>query len=90
MTMPAKRRQAKGRLLYSDTIERLLAGEPIEWTQQADSELIGVEYFDDPPGMPPEAVQRASDIVGKWRALEIELREKGVWHGIPVGPADAY
>ncbi len=87
--MPIKKRMAKPKLRYSDTIERLLARQPIEWTDEADSALVGCTYFDEPPDLPPEAVWRASELVGRWRDREIELRNKGEWHGIPGGLWDA-
>jgi hypothetical protein len=46
--MPVKRRQTKARPAYPDAVERLVAGLPIEMSDDARDALVGVVYFADP------------------------------------------
>jgi hypothetical protein len=68
--MPAKRRVAKRRRAEQPTIDRLLAGLPIECTPAARDELINAIYFRDPE-LPPEAEQRGLALLAQWRAAGI-------------------
>jgi hypothetical protein len=79
--VPIKRRAGKARLRYSDTIERLIAGQAIEWTAENDGQLVGAMYFQDPAGLPDAVLRRASRIVLHWREVETELRRAGKWTG---------
>jgi hypothetical protein len=66
--VPAKKRKAKRRAVYSPVIRALIAGEPIAPSQDAKSELISVMYFRDPPEIADdeELRQRAAAVFRSW------------------------
>ena len=64
--MPVKRRTPKGRIHYPETIERLIAGEEIERSDDAHCALVGLIYFGDHPELAERLRQRASNVLQRW------------------------
>jgi hypothetical protein len=64
--MPVKRRIGKRRA-EQPTIDRLLAGMPIDFTPAAHRELVNAVYLRDPE-LPPAAEQRGIALLAEWRA----------------------
>jgi hypothetical protein len=66
--MPVKRRgAAKARLTYSPVVAALLAGERIARTEEARSELVGIQYFSwSDRSVPAEASEMAAAELGRW------------------------
>jgi hypothetical protein len=65
--MPVKRRTPKHKPVYPDAVERLIAGEAIEQTEDNRQMMIRVTYFGDWPDLPPEVRQAAFDQLTAWR-----------------------
>lgn len=66
--MPIRRRTDKRRPEYPRAIEDLLAGRPIERTEQARQELITLAYFGwcDFPELGTTVAERARAALGEW------------------------
>jgi hypothetical protein len=65
--VPIKKRISKAKTLYPETIERLIAWQPIAQTEDAQSELVCVVYFNEYPELPDVLRARAMDILSSWR-----------------------
>jgi hypothetical protein len=64
--MPVKRRTPKGRVQYPEPIQRLVDGDPLEFSEENRNAVLGVCYFNDYPGLSQEVRQRAGDLLTEW------------------------
>ena len=73
--MPVKRRVDKRRPQYPETIQRLITGAPLEWSDTAWHELIGAFFFGD-HNVPPEAKARARELLDCWRDQQLAFEQQ--------------
>ena len=64
--MPVKRRTAKRKIAYPDALERLIAGKPIEDSDDNRNALIRLAYFGEFPEL-EHLKRQASNALGHWR-----------------------
>jgi hypothetical protein len=69
--MPVKRRVDKRRPQYPETIEILIAGAPLEWSDEAWHDLISAYFFVD-SDLPAGALKRARELLEEWREQQLE------------------
>jgi hypothetical protein len=74
--MPVKRRLAKARAGYPETIEHLVAGAPLEWSPEAWDEMLGVYFFGD-HNLPSDARDRARHFLDEWRDHQLDHERQG-------------
>jgi hypothetical protein len=73
--MPYKRRQAKGRLIYSPTVQSLLDGAPVPRTADVRDELFGLQYFSwSDKAIPAEISLLAAAELDRWDAEDRACR----------------
>ena len=69
--MPAKRRQTKARARYPEPIEKLIAGEALEWSDENWHEMFNAFFFSDYDLSPTRRRGRGttsmSGTIGRWR-----------------------
>lgn len=69
--MPTNRTYGgRGGRRYPETIVRLLAGAPIEESEESRQRLIECGFFGDWPDLTPEIRQAALDVLAAWRAAK--------------------